>query len=207
MDFLKKYFPDLTPDQLSKFEALPALYTEYNAAVNVVSRKDIDELPVRHVLHSLAVARVCSFDSGARVLDVGCGGGFPVIPLAIMFPDVRFVAVDSIGKKIRVVQQVAERLGLSNVEAVNARAESVNGRFDYVVSRAVARTAMLKQWTWAKIQRGQCGSLPNGMILLKGGDLSEELSEAKVAYSEYTVANWFDEPFFETKKVVFIPKK
>lgn len=207
-EILNKYFPNLTDEQIGQYEMLQPLYEQWNAAINVISRKDIEELNVRHVLHSLAIAKACNFNDGARILDVGCGGGFPVIPLAIMFPKVQFTAVDSIGKKIRVVEAVAKALNLCNVNAINARAESLNNmRFDYVVSRAVADTSKLKTWCWKMIEHGEAGTMPNGMILLKGGDLSEELSELRIPYTEYPIAEWFNEEFFATKKVIIIPKR
>ena len=161
---LTKYF-DLTDAQVQQFAALDALYREWNARINVISRKDIDSLYVNHVLHSLAIARVCEFAPGAEVLDIGCGGGFPTIPLAILFPEVKFTAVDSIGKKIKVVEAVAQGVGLRNVQAVHARVETLPRMFDYVVSRAVAQTSVLMDWSWNKIARSQCGSRPSGMLL------------------------------------------
>lgn len=205
IDVLNKYF-ELSDVQKRQFEALDALYREWNARINVISRKDIDSLYVNHVLHSLAIAKACCFESGGRVLDIGCGGGFPTIPLAIMFPEVEFVAVDSIGKKIKVVEAVSEGVGLSNVRAIHARVESIDEKFDYVVSRAVAQTRMLKEWSWNKIVLSQKGTLPSGMLLLKGGDLAEELSAASLRGVVYDISEWFAEPFFETKKVVFLPK-
>ncbi|MBP3425720.1 MAG: 16S rRNA (guanine(527)-N(7))-methyltransferase RsmG [Rikenellaceae bacterium] len=203
---LTKYF-DLTDAQVQQFAALDALYREWNARINVISRKDIDSLYVNHVLHSLAIARVCEFAPGAEVLDIGCGGGFPTIPLAILFPEVRFTAVDSIGKKIKVVEAVAQGVGLRNVQAVHARVETLPRMFDYVVSRAVAQTSVLMDWSWNKIARSQCGSRPSGMLLLKGGDLTEELSAAGCKCEVFEISKWFSEPFFETKKVVFVPKQ
>lgn len=177
---------------------LGALYAEWNARVNVVSRKDIDELETRHVLHSLALARVVDL-SGASVLDVGTGGGFPAVPLAIMFPGARVTAVDSIGKKIRVVEEVSRELGLTNLTAVNARAEELPGRFDWVVSRAVAPAKTLLDWT--------AGRAEKGWIFLKGGDLGEELAQAGRDHTLYNIGEMFDDPFFETKKVVVFTKK
>lgn len=205
-DVLTKYF-ELTDTQIEQFAALDALYREWNARINVISRKDIDSLYVNHVLHSLAIARVCEFAPGAEVLDIGCGGGFPTIPLAILFPEAKFTAVDSIGKKIKVVEAVAQGVGLGNVEAVHARVESLPRMFDYVVSRAVAQTSVLMDWSWDKISRSQCGTLPSGMLLLKGGDLTEELSAAGRKSEVFEISEWFSEPFFETKKVVFVPKR
>ena len=164
---IDKYFPDLTRPQREQFEALYALYADWNAKINVISRKDFDQLYLRHVLHSLAIAKVCPFAPGARVLDVGCGGGFPSVPLAILFPEAHFTAVDSIGKKIKVVQGVAEGLGLANLTPLCARAETLPERYDYVVSRAVTEMPTFVGWVWDKIDRGQKGALPNGILYLK----------------------------------------
>lgn len=207
MTLITRYFPDLTPLQQSQFERLAPLYGEWNARINVISRKDMDHFYERHVLHSLAIARVCRFDAGARVLDVGCGGGFPGIPLAIMFPEVHFTLVDSIGKKIKVVDEVARELGLTNVEAVNGRAEAVAPGYDYVVSRAVTRMDQFVGWTWDKIRRGKCGDLQSGILYLKGGDLAEELAEAGKQYEIFAISDFFEGEFFETKSVVYLPKR
>ena len=201
-EIISKYFT-LTEEQQRRFDALGALYEEWNAKINVVSRKDIDELYVRHVLHSLAIAEVCRFEVGAKVCDIGCGGGFPTIPLAIMFPDVEFTAVDSIGKKITVVREVASALGLTNVTPINARIEAVKGEFDYVVSRAVTDMKTLKGWALPKLRVGQRGSLPNGMLILKGGDLAEELGLARLRCDVHNISDFFEEEFFDTKKVIY----
>jgi 16S rRNA (guanine527-N7)-methyltransferase len=201
-EIISKYFT-LTEEQQSRFEALGALYSEWNAKINVVSRKDIDELYVRHVLHSLAIAKVCTFEAGAKVVDIGCGGGFPTIPLAIMFPEVEFTAVDSIGKKITVVREVASALGLTNVTPINARIEAVKGEFDYVVSRAVTDMKTLKGWAMPKLRAGQKGSLPNGMLVLKGGDLAEELGLARLRCDIHPIRTLFEEEFFDTKSVIY----
>lgn len=206
MDLIDKYFPDITAQQRERFEALYDLYADWNAKINVVSRKDFDQLYLRHVLHSLAIAKVCSFEAGARVMDVGTGGGFPGIPLAIMFPEAEFTLVDSIGKKIAVVKGVAEGLGLQNVTALNTRAEQVPGRFDYVVSRAVTEMAPFVGWVWNKIEKGQKGSVSNGILYLKGGDLAEELAKAGKRCNIHEISRFFDEEFFDTKKVVHLPK-
>lgn len=179
MDSVFRYFPDLTPRQREQFAALGPLYAEWNARINVVSRKDFDQLYLRHVLHSLAIARVCAFAAGARVLDVGCGGGFPSVPLAILFPESRFTAVDSIGKKITVVRAVAEGAGIANLEVRNCRAEQLAERFDYVVSRAVTDMATFTGWVWPLVERGRRGTLPNGILYLKGGDLTDELARTR----------------------------
>lgn len=209
MEEILKYFPKLTAEQRAQFGALGALYEEWNARINVISRKEMasGEFYVRHVLHSLAIVRACSFSAGARVLDIGTGGGFPAIPLAIMFPEAHFTAVDSIGKKIRVVQEIASAIGLHNLGGVNGRVENVAGRFDYAVSRAVAPARELIGWVNGKIEHGREGSLPNGMLLLKGGDLSAELAETGREYLSFDISEWFDEEFFETKKVLFLPEK
>ncbi len=203
MELILKYFPDITDLQRTQFEALYDIYGEWNAKINVVSRKDFDQLYLRHILHSLAIAKVCRFDAGARVLDVGCGGGFPSVPLAILFPEARFVAVDSIGKKITVVKGVVEALGLENIEPRNCRVEQIPERFDYVVSRAVTDMSTFVGWVWSKLERGQQGSLPNGILYLKGGDLAEELALTGKRWDIHQIADHFSEEFFETKRVVY----
>ncbi|WP_418982315.1 16S rRNA (guanine(527)-N(7))-methyltransferase RsmG [Alistipes sp.] len=207
MELLLKYFPDLTAEQRARFAALYDLYAAWNARINVVSRKDFDQLYLRHVLHSLAIAKVCTFAPGARVLDVGCGGGFPSVPLAILFPEAHFTAADSIRKKITVVEGVAASLGLENLTPRCVRVETLPERFDYVVSRAVTAMPEFVGWVWSRIERGQKGSLPNGILYLKGGDLAEELALTGKRWTVCEIARFFDEPFFETKKVVYTPKK
>ncbi len=207
MELIVKYFPGLTERQREQFAALYGLYAEWNARINVVSRKDFEQLYLRHVLHSLAIARVCTFDAGARILDVGCGGGFPSIPLAILFPEARFTAADSIRKKITVVEQVAQGAGLTNVEPRCVRVETLGERFDYVVSRAVTDMSTFTGWVWDKIDRGQRGSRPNGILYLKGGELGEELARTHKRWELFDIAEFFDEEFFETKKVVYTPKR
>lgn len=203
VELLLKYFPDITERQREQFAALEGLYADWNAKINVISRKDFDSLYLHHVLHSLAIARVCRFDDGARVADVGCGGGFPSVPLAIMFPNVRFTAVDSIAKKITVVRGVSESLGLSNLEAVNMRFEQLPARFDYVVSRAVTDTKTLVGWVWNKIERGERGTLRNGILCLKGGELAEELAMTGKRWDIFEISHLFEEDFFATKKIVY----
>ena len=203
---IEKYFPSLTEHQKEQLRALYALYADWNAKINVVSRKDFEQLYLRHVLHSLAIAKVCQFEAGAKVLDVGCGGGFPSVPLAIMFPDAQFVSADSIGKKITVVKGVCEGASITNIDARHTRVEQIPERFDYVVSRAVTEMPQFVKWIWSKIDRGQRGTLPNGILYLKGGDLQEELAATRMKWREYQIADFFEEEFFETKKVVYTSK-
>ena len=206
MELILKYFPDLSEEQRRQFAALYELYAEWNAKINVVSRKDFDQLYLRHVLHSLAIAKVCSFEPGAEILDVGCGGGFPSVPLAILFPEAHFIAADSIRKKITVVEGVVAGLGLKNIEPRCTRVEQIPNHFDYVVSRAVTAMPEFVEWIWHKIRRGQRGTLPNGILYLKGGDLAEELALTGKHWTLYDIASFFEEDFFETKKVVYTRK-
>jgi 16S rRNA (guanine527-N7)-methyltransferase len=199
------YFPDLTDHQKSQFGMLQALYGEWNEKINVISRKDIENLYVNHVLHSLGIAKVTTFKSGAKILDVGTGGGFPGIPLAIIFPEAQFHLVDSIGKKITVVQNVADSLGLKNVKAEQVRAEQVKGEYDFIVSRAVTRLKEFYGWVHRKIKKESMHSLYNGILYLKGGDLDEEMAELKKPHQIIALSDYFAEEFFETKKVVYVP--
>ena len=203
MELILKYFPDLSEAQRRQFAAMRELYAEWNAKINVVSRKDFDQLYLRHVLHSLAIAKVCAFAPGARVLDVGCGGGFPSVPLAVLFPQAQFTAADSIRKKITVVAGVAAGLGLDNLTPRCVRVETLTERFDYVVSRAVTAMPQFVDWVWNRIEKGQRGTLPNGILYLKGGDLAEELALTRRRWTLYDISRFFDEEFFETKKVVY----
>lgn len=205
ISILLTYFPDLTETQKQQFAALQGLYEHWNAQINVISRKDIDLLYERHVLHSLGIAKVMHFKPKTNILDVGCGGGFPGIPLAILFPECTFYLVDSIGKKIKVVNEVATAIGLKNLKAEHKRAEEVNEKFEFVVSRAVAETSSIYRWVQNKISKKQFNDLPNGLLLLKGGDLTEELTEFKKRVVVYDLKDSFKEEFFETKKVVYLP--
>ena len=206
MKAITRYFKELSEEQIKQFGQLEGLYTEWNVQINVISRKDIDELYVRHVLHSLAIAKVQAFKAKSRVLDVGTGGGFPGIPLAILFPETKFHLVDSIGKKIKVVKEVANALGLKNVRAEHGRAEKVKGEFDFIVSRAVTNMDDFVKWTRKKVAKKQYHALKNGILYLKGGDLTEELANFPKA-TLYDLPEYFTEDFFETKKVVHIPLK
>jgi 16S rRNA (guanine527-N7)-methyltransferase len=203
VNLIEKYFP-LTENQRRQFAALGPLYKEWNDKINVVSRKDIENLYVNHVLHSLGIAKVLSFQKDADVLDVGTGGGFPGIPLAILFPDTRFHLVDSIGKKITVVTEVSNALGLTNVKAEKVRAEEVKMKYDFVVSRAVTRMKEFYGWVRNSFKPKSLHTLDNGILYLKGGDLDEEMIEAKRPYSVYDLPDFFQEEFFETKKVVYV---
>jgi 16S rRNA (guanine527-N7)-methyltransferase len=202
---IEKYFPGLTDVQRSQFAALGPLYREWNDKINVVSRKDIENLYINHILHSLGIAKVISFQKGAEILDVGTGGGFPGIPLAILFPEVRFHLVDSIGKKITVVNEVAKAVGLANVTGEKIRAEELKTKYDFVVSRAVTRMKEFYGWVKNSVKPKSHHSLDNGILYLKGGDLDEEMDEMRKPYSLYDLTEYFEEEFFETKKVVFIP--
>lgn len=206
MELILKYFPQLTDIQKEQFSKLQNLYQDWNLKINVVSRKDIDELYLRHVLHSLGIAKIQTFLPGSKILDVGTGGGFPGIPLAILYPDVQFHLVDSIGKKIKVVDEVVEGLQLENVKTTNARVETISENYDFIVSRAVAQMETFVHWVNGKIAKKSLHDRKNGILYLKGGDLTEELKVYKNA-EIYPLENYFEEEFFETKSVVYLPLK
>lgn len=200
---IKKYFDNLSEQQCQQFERLGEVYQEWNAKINVISRKDMEHIYLHHILHSLAIAKVCQFADGAEVLDVGCGGGFPSVPLAILFPNVQFTACDSIGKKIRVVEGVCEAVGIKNIRTVNGRVEQLKQQFDYIVSRAVTDMPTFVGWVRGMIRKGAKGSLPGGILYLKGGDLTEELKASRRKWKRYYISELFEEEFFETKQVVY----
>jgi len=205
MQTIQKYF-NLTPEQAKQFAQLEALYKDWNSKINVISRKNIDELYVNHVLHSLGIAKVIDFLPNASVLDVGTGGGFPGIPLAILFPETQFHLVDSIGKKLKVVDAVAVELGLKNVKTTHNRVENIKDKYDFIVSRAVTKMPDFVKWVKGKIKKESKHAFKNGILYLKGGDLTQELSNYKTVQI-FDLSNYFDEVFFETKKVVYLPVK
>ena len=204
---LEKYFPELTSIQKQQFAQLKPLYEEWNAQINVVSRKDLISLYERHILHSLSIAKFINFNKGAKIMDLGCGGGFPGIPLAILFPEVSFTLIDSIGKKIKVVQEIANSIGLKNIEAHHMRAEKVNDSFDFVITRAVAPMMDLVKWTRKKYKKTNKHSIDNGIIALKGGDLSAELASWGNRKKVVDLSTYFEESFFETKKIIHVAVK
>jgi len=206
VDLITKYFSHLNSDQQQKFTLLESLYQDWNQKINVVSRKDIDELYMRHVLHSLGIAKLQEFRAGATILDVGTGGGFPGIPLAILFPNTEFLLVDAIGKKIKVVNEVVEGLGITNVKTRHARVEDIEGQFDFIVSRAVAAMPTFVHWVKGRVKKKSQHERKNGILYLKGGDLTEELQNYK-AVETFPLSNFFSEPFYETKKIVYLPLK
>ena len=199
---IEQYFSPLSSTQLRQFEQLESIYREWNAKINVISRKTTSTFYIEHVLHSLGIAKVCAFKENTSILDVGTGGGFPGIPLAILFPNVHFTLIDSIGKKITVVQSVTEHLGLSNVQSAQIRAEELNHKYDFIVSRAVTQMPKFVGWVKNKTNKNSFNDLKNGILYLKGGDLTEELSTIKNKCTEYPLNHYFSEPFFETKKVI-----
>ena len=204
VSLILKYFPEITDEQKQQFEKLEQLYTEWNEKINVISRKDMDGLYEKHILHSLGIAKVMPFADGTKVLDVGTGGGFPGIPLAILFPEVSFTLIDSIGKKIKVVEAVSEGLGLKNVTAVHGRAEKLKEKFHFVVSRAVTQMPEFLRWLKGKFEKEQFNEKHNGVLYLKGGDLAEELAGLRCEI--FQLKNYFEEEFFDTKKVVYLSK-
>ncbi len=204
-EIIRKYFPDLTGSQITMFSKLEEVYRQWNARINVISRKDFDNFYTHHVLHSLAISKIIRFREGTRVLDAGTGGGFPGIPLAIMFPDVRFFLLDSIAKKINVVSSVADELGLKNVSPVRKRIEEETGRYDFIVSRAVMAFPQLVKLTRKNISRNKAGEGINGIICLKGGDLTEELLPFKDKAIVHDISSFFPEPWFESKRTVYLP--
>jgi 16S rRNA (guanine527-N7)-methyltransferase len=205
MDLITKYFPKLNEKQIALFKQLEPLYAEWNAQINVISRKDFPEFYEHHVLHSLGIAKLINFTTGTKILDVGTGGGFPGVPLAIMFPEVQFHLVDSVGKKIKVVNGVVESLGLKNVAAEQIRAEQLTDKYDFVVSRAVTRLPEFVPWVRKNISKKQINAMPNGIIYLKGGDLQEETKPFKRNVFIKDLSNYFEEEYFKTKKVVHLP--
>ncbi|MFQ3239369.1 MAG: 16S rRNA (guanine527-N7)-methyltransferase [Olleya marilimosa] len=206
MELILKYFPDLTPLQIEQFTKLEALYQDWNLKINVVSRKDIDELYLRHVLHSLAIAKIINFKEGSSMMDVGTGGGFPGIPLAILFPECEFHLVDSINKKLNVVREVVAGLELQNVKVTHSRVEEIKETYDFIISRAVAAMPTFVHWIKGKVSKTQQNQLKNGIIYLKGGDLTEELQDYKTT-TIYNISDYFEEDFFDTKKIVHLPIK
>lgn len=203
MELILKYFNNLSRLQTEQFKSLGTLYSEWNSKINVISRKDIDLLYLRHVLHSLSIAKYINFSEGTKIMDIGTGGGFPGIPLAIMFPDINFLLVDSIGKKIKVVQAVSDELKLKNCRALHIRCEDINEKFDFVISRAVAPLQEMIGWVRNSIMKESRNELPNGIVCLKGGDLTDEL--AVPFQSNVTdISNYFNEPFFEQKHIVHV---
>lgn len=206
MELILKYFPNLTETQINKFEALEGLYKDWNAKINVVSRKDIDELYLRHVLHSLAIAKVIQFTDNSSILDVGTGGGFPGIPLAILFPNCKFHLVDSINKKLKVINAVSEAIELTNIKTTHSRVEAIDETFDFIVSRAVTAMPEFTKWVKGKIAKKQQNVFKNGILYLKGGDLTEELKQY-TNVKAFLLSDYFEEDFFETKKVIYLPLK
>lgn len=204
MEQINRYFGQLTEKQQQQFASLGALYQSWNEKINVISRKDMEHFYEHHVLHSLGIAKVIAFKPGTKILDIGTGGGFPGIPLAILFPEAEFTLVDSIGKKIKVVKEIASFIGLQNVAAIQLRAEEVDGKFDFVVSRAVTALPEFLGWVSGKFSTQSFNTLPNGVLYLKGGDLQHELRAIKKLVTTYELSSYFDESFFETKKLVHI---
>ena len=205
MDIILKYFPDITEKQIKQFALLKNIYLEWNNKINVISRKDIEQLYERHVLHSLSIAKIINFRENTEILDVGTGGGFPGIPLAILFPDCKFHLVDSIAKKIKVVNGVASALQITNIRAEQERAEKIKHEYDFIVSRAVTAFPLFYNWVRTKIKKDSMNDLKNGILYLKGGDLNEELKDFKREIRTFEISEFFTEPFFETKKIIYLP--
>jgi 16S rRNA (guanine527-N7)-methyltransferase len=205
LEILLKYFPDLTKEQIVNFSRLKNLYSDWNEKINIISRKDIDLLYERHVLHSLSIAKIISFNKGSSIVDIGTGGGFPGIPLAIIFPDVYFLLIDSIGKKIKVVNSIIENLELQNVKAQHLHSNELKGKFDFIVSRAVTAFPQFVKFSENKIKSESINRLPNGILYLKGGDISEEIKGFEKRITLYKISNYFSEDFFETKFIVHYP--
>lgn len=207
ISLIYRYFPHLNDNQKEQFAALQSLYESWNKKINLISRKDIEFLYLHHVLHSLAIAKLISFKAGAEIMDLGTGGGFPGIPLAISFPDAKFTLIDSIGKKIKVVDDISQSLNLKNISAVHERAENINAKFDFIVARAAAPLSDLVQWTSTKFKKDNVHHIPNGLLCLKGGDLADELSSIKNKAHVYEINKWFTEDFFSAKKLIYLPFK
>lgn len=205
MEIIRKYFPDLTEKQNNQFLLLQNLYEDWNNKINVISRKDIDQLYERHVLHSLAIGRIIQFKPNTTILDVGTGGGFPGIPLAILFPESNFHLIDSIGKKIKVVQEISKATGLVNLTSEQIRAEDLQNSYDFIISRAVTAFPLFYNWVKAKVKKNSKNELKNGILYLKGGDLDEELIDFKSKIKTFNISEFFTEPFFETKKIIYLP--
>ena len=203
LQLIEQYFEELTDEQRRQYAMLGEVYKGWNEKINVISRKDMEQIYLHHILHSLAIGKVCQFEAGARVLDVGCGGGFPSVPLAILFPEVQFTAIDSIGKKIKVVEGVCKEVGITNIRTINGRVEQLDERFDYIVSRAVTEMPRFVGWVRNLVAKGQRGTLPNGILYLKGGDLAEELKASRRKWERYYISELFEDEFFETKQVVY----
>jgi 16S rRNA (guanine527-N7)-methyltransferase len=205
-ELIPKYFPELSEKQLGRFALLWDFYHDWNAKINIISRKDIDELYLRHVLHSLSIAKIFKFNPATEILDVGTGGGFPGIPLSIYFEDVRFTLIDSIGKKVKVVHEAIAMLGLENASALQVRAEEIGQQFDMVVSRAVTQLPAFVTWVYRKIRKGNSSGFGNGIIYIKGGDLHDELKSLRLSAKVYEITDYFEEAYFETKKVIYLQK-